>query len=145
MIEIVIFSSYGGMIPESLRKVMTANKNLSIVEQRMKAAKYVKSHSENISELIHNSNNGYCYSHWCEQNSDKFAIIDEFPVREIKGKTLTHYLFWDKENEQTFSLSIVEIDETKRWKITNYDGAESISYFDEPKLIDAKYNLCEWK
>lgn len=93
MIEIVIFSSYGGMIPESLRKVMTANKNLSIVEQRMKAAKYVKSHSENISELIHNSNNGYCYSHWCEQNSDKFAIIDEFSFREIKGKTLTHYLF----------------------------------------------------
>ena len=65
MIEIVIFSSYGGMIPESLRKVMTANKNLSIVEQRMKAAKYVKSHSENIIELINNSNNGYCYSNWC--------------------------------------------------------------------------------
>lgn len=145
MIEIVIFSSYGGIIPESLRKVMATNKNLSIVEQRIKAAEYVKSHSEDISKLVHNSNNGYCYSHWCEQNPDKFAIIDEFSFREIKGKALTHYLFWDKKNEQTFSLSIAKIDETKRWKITNYDGAEGVSYFDEPKLIDAKYNLCEWE
>ena len=54
MIKIVIFSSYGGMIPESLRKVMTANKNLSIVEQRMKAAKYVKSHSENMYKRNYN-------------------------------------------------------------------------------------------
>lgn len=41
-------------------------------------------------------------------------------------------------------LEVVEVDTRRKWKIDNYDGAESIVYFEEPKLVNADLNMYEW-
>lgn len=46
-------------------------------------------------------------------------------------------------NNTIARLSIVTVDTTIPWKISIYDGAESIEYLDL-KLINKKYNLYEW-
>lgn len=61
-----------------------------------------------------------------------------------------HYLikgeegFIFNERHELFNISIVDIDTSKPWKIVDYDGAESIEYFEGVKVLDEKYNLCEW-
>lgn len=46
-------------------------------------------------------------------------------------------------NNTIARLSIVTVDTTIPWKISIYDGAESIKYLDL-KLVNEKYNLYEW-
>lgn len=46
-------------------------------------------------------------------------------------------------NNTIVRLSIVTVDTTIPWKISIYDGAESIKYLDL-KLVNEKYNLYAW-
>jgi len=56
------------------------------------------------------------------------------------------FFFKDLEDEynQTYHLEIVDVDISKKWKIEEYDGAEDIVYYFEPKLIDKELNMWEW-
>lgn len=57
-----------------------------------------------------------------------------------------HFYFRDLDDEynQVFGLEIVDVDTSKKWKIKEYDGAEDIVYYSEPRLIDKELNMWEW-
>jgi hypothetical protein len=76
---------------------------------------------------------------WFKSQPEMFIRISE------KSEDHVLYACWDSEEMCIKTISIVTVDETRRWGIGEYDSAEHVKYFEEPKMIDAKYNYCEWR
>lgn len=84
---------------------------------------------------------------------DTHKEIDTDTYVNFKNQKTEWYIkagndFYFKDLEEGFNvvynLEIVEIDTNKKWKITEYDGAEGVVYFNEPKVMDEELNMCEW-
>ena len=72
------------------------------------------------------------------------AITPDFTTSyKIKVQNGYRYIFPNPSNNLSkFGiLEIIEVDETKRWRINEYDNYESIEYIDEYELISEKYNF----
>ncbi len=74
----------------------------------------------------------------------------------VKDKETLHYLKCSKnpsivylKNLEdvygfTYKMEVVDVDTSRIWKIIEYDGAEGIEYFSEPRIIDKDLNFGEW-
>ena len=70
------------------------------------------------------------------------AIPDLTKSYKVKVENGYRYVFPNPSNSLSkFGiLEIVEVDETKRWRIDEYDNYESVQYIDDYELISEKYN-----
>lgn len=138
MIKVAIYSGYGmPAMTNDMKKLIEDNKGLSLVELRMKLAEHIESRVGCMSELL--SEDMKAMETWFKCQPEMFLRVDE------KSENHTLYACWDCEEKRIKTISVVNVDETRRWGISEYDGAESVKYFKEPKVIDAKYNYCEWR
>lgn len=57
-----------------------------------------------------------------------------------------HEYIFVKDKSMTYptEISIKDVDTSKPWRITEYDGAESLEIYAGIKVIDEQYNMCEW-
>ena len=42
------------------------------------------------------------------------------------------------------NIRVEDIDIGSPWRITEYDGSEGIEYFEGVKVVNDKYNMCDW-
>lgn len=43
-----------------------------------------------------------------------------------------------------YIIKVVEVDTSKPWRISDYDGGEGIEYFGGLTVINEEYNMCNW-
>lgn len=56
-----------------------------------------------------------------------------------------HFYYKDTEKGNlVYKIRVAVVDTSMKWKIEEYDGAESIYYFREPKLVDKELNMYSW-
>lgn len=74
-------------------------------------------------------------------------IYDDFEKNSIEYIKCGNYLYF-KDFQEKYPIvnicKIVEVDTSLKWKISNYDGSETIEYFKDPKLVNATLNMWEW-
>lgn len=127
MIRVAIYPNYGGYcISKAAKEYIDTRKNIN---WRLALAEYIDSledtHS-NISQEVY----------------DDFVSSNNTPYIKSKG------LFYFKDTEEKFGLEyrvkVVDVDNTKKWRISEYDGTEGIEYFSEPVLVDKELNMYRW-
>ena len=127
MIRVAIYPNYGGYyISKEAKEYIDTRKNIN---WRLSLAEYIDSledtHS-NITQEVYN----------------EFVRSNNIPYIKSKG------LFFFKDTEEKFGLEykvkVVDVDNTKKWRISEYDGAEGIEYFSEPVLVDKELIMYRW-
>jgi len=133
--KIAIYPNYGSIYVPLFIKNQLLTKTW--IQQRIEIATIVenlKSTHEEITQEI--------YDLFVTHNSNEVNALSYLKSSKNNG------LIYVKESElkygQTYMIQIVDVDTTKIWKIGEYDGAEGIEYFSEPKIIDKSLNLGEW-
>lgn len=71
----------------------------------------------------------------------KFRDNDEW---YMKCKNVFYFKDTDSDYILIQSLKVVEVDASKRWKVSTNKGFEEIVYYSEPVLVDAESNMYEW-
>lgn len=124
IVKIALFTSYGGgSCPKELENmVKSSGKHWRIA----------------LAECIENLECNYDYLNQ--------EIYDNFE----RGNTDNWYLksndsfFYKDEDNTVRKIELKVVDTDKKWKVKEYDGAESICYFKEPILVDKELNLYNW-
>jgi hypothetical protein len=127
MVRIAIYPDYGSIyISKEGKDYINSRKD---VNWRVSLAEYIDSlgdtHS-NISQEVYDN------------------FVNSKDMQYIKSKDL----FFFKDLEEKFGLvyrvKVVDVDNSKKWMISEYDGAEDIDYFSEPVLVDKELNMYRW-
>lgn len=127
MIRVAIYPDYGSIyISKEGKDYINSRKD---VNWRVSLAEYIDSledtHS-NISQEVYDN------------------FVNSKNIQYIKSKDL----FFFKDLEEKFGLvyrvKVVDVDNSKKWVISEYDGAEDIDYFSEPILVDKELNMYRW-
>lgn len=127
MIRVAIYPDYGSIyISKEGKDYINSRKD---VNWRVSLAEYIDSledtHS-NISQEVYDN------------------FVNSKNIQYIKSKDL----FFFKDLEEKFGLvyrvKVVDVDNSKKWMISEYDGAEDIDYFSEPILVDKELNMYRW-
>lgn len=127
MVRIAIYPDYGSSyISKEGKDYINSRKD---VNWRVSLAEYIDSledtHS-NISQEVYDN------------------FVNSKNIQYIKSKDL----FFFKDLEEKFGLvyrvKVVDVDNSKKWMISEYDGAEDIDYFSEPILVDKELNMYRW-
>lgn len=128
MIRVAVFPSHGrAYIPNKAKEYLEKHKGVK--HWRVLLAEYIDSLADTHSTVTEDV--------YCRFVGDKHATY-------IK---VGNHLFCKDPDDSikiiTYHIQIAEVDNSKRWKIGEYDGAESIQYYEEPKCIDATINMYE--
>ena len=135
MIQIVLFTNYcTPNINKGMTELLKNNDSLTVVGKRVKLAEYVKA---NVGKKITSAFMADDAVSFLEKNPSMFVLINQF-------ENVSQYACWDHTNNCVKTFFIKEVDDSKLWTIRMYDGNESVVYFGEPTIIDAKYNYCKW-
>ena len=127
MVRVAIYPDYGSIyISKEGKDYINSRKD---VNWRVSLAEYIDSledtHS-NISQEVYDN------------------FVNSKNIQYIKSKDL----FFFKDLEEKFGLvyrvKVVDVDNSKKWMISEYDGAEDIDYFSEPILVDKELNMYRW-
>lgn len=127
MVRLAIYPDYGSSyISKEGKEYINSRKG---VNWRVSLAEYIDSLEDTHSEIT----------------KDTFdSFVNSKNTQYIKSKDL----FFFKDLEESFGLvyrvDIVDVDTTKKWRISEYDGAEDIEYFSEPVLVDKELNMYRW-
>ena len=116
--KVLIFNSYGGRIP-------------TIIKPFVKRG--IKWRTEDVIKFIEQAAVNPC---GMAPHSIKTKIVKYY----ASDKNRVTYLF----NEDRVTCEIVDVDTSRPWTITTYDGAEYIQYLDYD-VIDEPLNYCEYK
>lgn len=127
MVRVAIYPDYGSSyISKEGKDYINSRKGIN---WRVSLAEYIDSlgdtHS-NISQGVYDN------------------FVNSKNIQYIKSKDL----FFFKDLEEKFGLvyrvKVVDVDNSKKWMISEYDGAEDIDYFSEPILVDKELNMYRW-
>lgn len=127
MVRLAIYPDYGSSyISKEGKEYINSRKG---VNWRVSLAEYIDSLEDTHSEITKNT-------------FDSF--VNSKNTQYIKSKDL--FFFKDLENSVglVYRVEIVDVDTTKKWRISEYDGAEDIEYFSEPVLVDKELNMYRW-
>lgn len=137
--EILLFTGYGPNPMNERLKNIAKNDTLSLVEKRIEMAKEVKNHATAIDRVERNAVSKLSpedLDKWFDESPDGFLCVHS-------GFYLMKYPYgWTNipGSPSFVHMSIVDVDMSRKWTITTYDGAESIKYLDEWQCADEKYN-----
>lgn len=127
MVRLAIYPDYGSSyISKEGKEYINSRKG---VNWRVSLAEYIDSLEDTHSEIT----------------KDTFdSFVNSKNTQYIKSKDL--FFFKDLENivGLVYRVEIVDVDTTKKWRISEYDGAEDIEYFSEPVLVDKELNMYRW-
>lgn len=127
MIRIAIYPNYGGFYTSKEAKEYINTR--SDVNWRLSLAEYIDGLEDTHSNIT-------------QEVYDEFIRSKDIPYIKSKG------MFFFKNLEENFGLAyrvkVVDVDNTKKWRISEYDGAEGIEYFKEPVLVDKELNMYRW-
>ncbi|MCG8474432.1 MAG: hypothetical protein MI784_03000 [Cytophagales bacterium] len=70
---------------------------------------------------------------------DFFSEPNQKNVFKFKDK-----MFFVSEYNHVAEIQIVDIDTSRHWKVSEYDGAESVQYFNDIKVVNKITNESEW-
>lgn len=132
MIKVLISTSYGvpAFTPE-MQKIMEKSKGIR--KRTGEIVDYVETHAADCTDT--NKIHEYLKS---ENDIVRIRHINGNPIYVVKDsdeKSITHGML-------SF-FNIAEIDESRPWTITVYDGAEGVKYLDNRALIDEEMNYWE--
>ena len=114
--KVVILNNYGGSIPKFIKSYVNAGN-----EWRWgKVIKFIETNAINASDL---------------PLKDIKVNVVCYPGVDKNSRT---YLF----KEEIIILSIVDVDTTRPWTISIYDGAEYVQYLDYEYVVKS-INFCE--
>lgn len=129
--KMILSSSYGGFMPDVV--ACRLNEKLgkeSVIKARFdeKLISYIESSAIVYDEKIHTQD-------WFSKNKDKIILC------KTSGNNIK-YIGWHSDGVygNIASVSIVDIDVSRRWTINVYDGAESIKYVDVWECKDESLN-----
>lgn len=126
--RIAIFPSYGGFgIPDEFKVIIDNDpRNWRVV----------------VAELIDKLED--THSHMSQEIYDEF-VHKPFDKNNWYIKYEDYFYFKTEENSSfALKIKVVEVNTSKKWKISEYDGAEEIVYFEEPELVDKELNMYRW-
>ena len=136
--KIAIFSGYGGFyIPSFIEN----DKRYKIIPNKQEnEAKRRKIMADIIEELpyTHKELNQDVFSEFTSRKNKKEYLKTESDPNVIYVKNI--------KNTPIYSIEITleEVDSSIPWKIDEYDGAEGIEYWNEPKIIDKELGYAEF-
>lgn len=127
MVRVAIYPDYGSIyISKEGKDYINSRKD---VNWRVSLAEYIDSLEDTHSNIP-------------QEVYDNF--VNSKDMQYIKSKDL----FFFKDLEEKFGLvyrvKVVDVDNSKKWMISEYDGAEDIDYFSEPILVDKELNMYRW-
>lgn len=114
--KVIILNNWGGRVPKLLKTYANGGNNW----RWGKAIYFIETNAVNDNGID-------------PRNINAHVIC--FPGTEPNSKT---YLF----KEDNLIVSIVDVDTTRPWTISTYDGAEYVQYLDY-QYIDKSINFCE--
>lgn len=135
MMKMVLFTNYGGIIPDALKAMLKPESEYPYSSRYGEIVDKIESTAKTLE--LNDGSTAYDVQNTIKSNPDTIFRIVSATI--LPGETL-HYAGWNAETRVMATFDIVEIDETKRWTITEYDGAERIvelSY----KQINPELNL----
>lgn len=68
-------------------------------------------------------------------------LILKFNSKNIKDEK---YYYYDRRNHYLVAMQIIDVNTNIPWKLDEYDGAEGIVYYKEPKIINKDINMAEF-
>lgn len=119
MKKVLIFSGYGSAVPDIITK-MYDNKRTGEIIDKIEAMATTK---------------------WFSNTKALYDCVKENPDVLYRIHGTNSYVGWNKQVKIAQQVSIIEIDETKKWIIEEYDGAEFIRKLPEYELVDTELNL----
>lgn len=131
--RIAILNSYGSN-PDMFKKIIQVlglNLNISSPSFRKDLAEELDKLEPNYEEK--------------DVNQTVYDRLLSEKIKYLKFKGDEEYVRFKYENGWAFTVKIEEIKEGSVWKISEYDGAEYIEYWNsEPKLINPEIGEYEW-
>lgn len=128
-IKVAIFENYGyNYCPNWVLEKIDKNKNFRISLAKLLCEFEINSFANSLT----NENFSNVFEKLKSGKIDYIKFDDEF------------VWFCDLGSKLSSKIRIVEVDTSKPWRINDYDGAESIEYFDGIKCIDEEINMCQW-
>ena len=74
------------------------------------------------------------------KNKDAVIKGNNRHCSEEKLPSVTYYT-WDRYINNLHKMVVQTVDTSKKWGIEEYDGAESVVYY-EPRFLEEEYNFC---
>ena len=127
MVRVAIYPDYGSIyISKEGKDYINSRKD---VNWRVSLAEYIDSledtHS-NISQEVYDN------------------FVNSKNIQYIKSKGLFFFKGLDTDYGLVYRVKVVDVDNSKKWMISEYDGAEDIEYLNEPVLVDKELNMYRW-
>ena len=121
--ELVIFNNYGGRVPDVLRDKIIPG--LEFPQNRFNCSliEYIKNNSVDFIPNVHTDN-------WFKLHKD--ALVRVECKENGKGKYVGFAS--DGIGGSIACVSIVDVDISRRWTMSEYDGVEIIKYLDDYEL-----------
>lgn len=136
-IKVAVFSGYGGDgVPKEILDKMKC-KEMYSAEFRVELAKIIDELPINCFDV-----NGFV-NYYKSMETDNPKV---YYIKYLDGTRMRIYLKDCNGYALKYpvEVTICEVDTTKPWRVTEYDGAESIESLNKIRVVDEKYNMCEW-
>lgn len=128
--KILLFTSFGGLVPDFVRKFWneTGDKSrFGKIIDKIEDSAIVDLANVTSANLRNNPNAIYCHRRHTEYAPSVNSV--------------TTYIGWCSFSDNITSVDIVDYDETKRYVISRYDGAESLECLDDYVCVDEEHNI----
>lgn len=123
MKKVLLFSNYGSVVPDIVKKIQNGIGD--------------NSRTGPVIDAIEAIATDKCFS----DSETLYDILKENPDKLYHIQNTDNYIGWCENIRNVAHVSIVEIDETKKWLVWEYDGAEDICELPEFELVDPKLNI----
>lgn len=122
MKKILLFSGYGTDVPDVIAKIQSRIGN---------------SRTGKIIDEIE----AITTTRWFSNEKEMIDYVKENHDALCRLEGTNSYVGWSERTKRWTFVSIIEIDETQKWIIDEYDGTEAIRKLPEYELVDAELNL----
>lgn len=135
MIKVALNGSYGNLAETKIIEEIIKNGTGSMIDRRITLA--AKLEEVAVDEETVGVDNIVPY---LLKNKD--AVIRAIGKNSAEGElpSVTYYT-WDRYLNNLHKTKVQTVDTSKKWGIQEYDGAESVEYY-EPKVVEEAYNFC---
>lgn len=131
--KIAIIPSYG-----SNRDMFRAAMNATGIRLKMNSKSFRKDLAEQLDKLEPNFKVG-------DINQSVYNKLYNEEIKYIRCEEEPENIYFKMSEGWSFRIQIVEPDENKVWRISDYDGSEYIEYWNPyPKLVNEETGEHEW-
>lgn len=130
--KIAIYSGYGGIyVPPFVQEQLVSD---SFLRNRIEIASIIEKLEPTHAEIT-------------QEVYNEFSSCKNKTIKYLKSNTNNNIVYLRNLEEkygQVCQVHIEDVDTSKLWKISDYDGAESVEYHTESIMIDEELNYGDW-